>query len=76
MEKKYYAFISYSHKDEKYAARIHRQLMSYRLPSYARKELRRDLKPQPICIDKHTLPPGELWEMLKQKLSVQIFLET
>ena len=33
-----YAFISYSHKDEKRAAWIQRKLEAYRLPSVIRKE--------------------------------------
>ena len=30
---KYYAFISYSHKDKKVAQRLHKRLRSYHLPS-------------------------------------------
>ena len=30
---KYYAFISYSHKDKKVAQRLHNRLRSYHLPS-------------------------------------------
>ena len=30
---KYYAFISYSHKDKKTAQRLHKRLRSYHLPS-------------------------------------------
>ena len=68
MDKKYFAFISYSHKDKKAADWIHKKLTFYRLPSYAREELKRDIRLRPICRDEHSLPPGPLWEMLKSKL--------
>ena len=71
---KYYAFISYSHKDKRAAEWIHRKLTFYRLPSYARDELHKDIKIRPICRDEHALPPGELWEMLKGKLDESRFL--
>ena len=72
---KYYAFISYSHKDKKEADWIHNKLTFYRLPSYAVAELgEQDVKLSPICLDKHSLPPAPLWEILKQKLSESRFL--
>ena len=71
---KYYAFISYSHKDKKAADWIHKKLTFYRLPSYAREELHQDIRLRPICRDEHSLPPGPLWEMLKEKLDESRFL--
>ena len=71
---RYYAFISYSHKDRKAANWIHKRLTFYRLPSYARKELHRNIRIDPICKDNHSLPPGPLWEMLKEKLNESKFL--
>ena len=73
-ESKYYAFISYSHKDAKWAEWILRKLTFYRLPSYARKEIGRDIRIHPICKDDNTLPPGPLRELLHQKLSESKFL--
>ena len=41
---RYYAFISYNHKDEREAKWLQRQLEHYRLPSVARKEIGEDVK--------------------------------
>ncbi len=71
---KYYAFISYSHKDKKAADWIHKKLTFYRLPSFARQELRKDIKLRPICKDEHSLPPGELWKMICEKLDASRYL--
>ena len=42
---RYYAFISYNHRDEREAKWLQRQLEHYRLPSVARKEIGEDIKP-------------------------------
>ena len=45
---RYYAFISYNHRDEREAKWLQRQLEHYRLPSVARKEIGEDIKIRPV----------------------------
>ncbi|MDE7114377.1 MAG: toll/interleukin-1 receptor domain-containing protein, partial [Acetatifactor sp.] len=78
MERKefnYYAFISYSRADEKWAKWIQRRLETYRFPTALRKE-NRNLpgKIFPICRDKTDLPGGVLWEQLKSQLDESEYL--
>ena len=49
----YYAFISYSHKDEKWAKWLQRKLESYRLPTVIRKESGKPLPKRiaPVFLD-------------------------
>lgn len=72
---KYYAFISYSHKDEAAAEDIQRKLSFYRLPGVVRRE--NPLLPQhvrPIFRDKTNLNAGLLQESLRSELDVSKFL--
>lgn len=78
MEKRefsYYAFISYSRADEKWAKWVQRRLETYRFPTALRKE-NQDLpgKIFPICRDKTDLPGGVLWEQLKAQLDESEYL--
>lgn len=70
----YYAFISYSHKDAKWANWIHRKLLFYRLPSIARKEIGGDVRIRPICKDDMTIGPGPLRDALREKLRESKYL--
>lgn len=70
----YYAFISYSHKDAKWANWIHRKLLFYRLPSIARKEIGSDVRIRPICKDDMTIGPGPLRDALREKLRESKYL--
>lgn len=72
---KYYAFISYSHKDEDAAEDIQKKLSFYRLPGLVRKEnplLPKHLRP--IFRDKTNLNAGLLQESLRSELDVSKFL--
>lgn len=78
MEKRefsYYAFISYSRADEKWAKWIQRRLETYRFPTALRRE-NQNLpgKIFPICRDKTDLPGGVLWEQLKAQLEESEYL--
>lgn len=65
----YYAFISYSHKDEKWAKWLQNALESYRLPAGLRKE-RLDIpaRLRPIFRDETDLSGGILEEQLRHEL--------
>lgn len=67
---KYFAFISYSHKDEKWGEKIHRALLRYRFPSIVRKSATKELpkKIQPIFLDSDNLKSGHVWENIKPAL--------
>ena len=69
-EYRYYAFISYSRKDEKYAAWLQRKLETYRFP-VALKKANRSLPKKifPIFRDKTDLAAGELHSELEKQLS-------
>ncbi|MBQ9537758.1 MAG: toll/interleukin-1 receptor domain-containing protein, partial [Treponema sp.] len=72
---KYYAFISYSHKDEDAAEDIQKKLSFYRMPGLVRKEnplLPKHLRP--IFRDKTNLNAGLLQESLRSELDVSKFL--
>lgn len=70
MSYKYFAFISYSHKDKKWGEKIHRALLRYRFPSIVRKSASRELpnKIQPIFLDSDNLKSGHVWENIKPAL--------
>lgn len=74
-EYQYYAFISYSRTDEKWAKWIQRKLETYRFPISLRRE-NRDLpgKIFPVFRDKTDLPSGVLWEQLKHQLEESEYL--
>ena len=65
----YYAFISYSRKDEQWAKWIQHKLETYRFPVTLRKN-NQDLPKKifPIFRDKTDLVSGELWESLKHQM--------
>ncbi|MBQ7666202.1 MAG: toll/interleukin-1 receptor domain-containing protein, partial [Synergistaceae bacterium] len=73
---RYYAFISYSHRDKKIARKLKRQLQSYRLPSELLKSnpnLPENLKP--IFIDESNLAAiGPLREALRENLDASKYL--
>lgn len=74
-EYEYYAFISYSRTDEKWAKWIQRKLETYRFPISLRRE-NQDLpgKIFPVFRDKTDLPSGVLWEQLKRQLEESEYL--
>ncbi len=71
----YYAFISYSRKNEAWARWVQRKLESYRFPSALRKNNQTlPKKLFPVFRDKTDLVSGELWETLKHQLTESQFL--
>jgi len=71
----YYAFISYSRADEKWAKWIQKQLETYRFPVALKKEVPSlPKKIFPIFRDKTDLTGGELWEELKKQLESSEYL--
>ncbi|GAA4459667.1 hypothetical protein GCM10023093_01050 [Nemorincola caseinilytica] len=73
---KYYAFISYSHKDEKWAKWLHEKLENYKLPNIIRKEtdgrLPKDIRP--IFLDRTDINTGPLKSTLTRELEDSRFL--
>ena len=67
---RYFAFISYSHKDDKWGEKIHRALLRYRFPSIVRKSAAKELpeKIHPIFFDTDNLRSGHVWENIKPAL--------
>ncbi|MBO4715778.1 MAG: toll/interleukin-1 receptor domain-containing protein, partial [Verrucomicrobia bacterium] len=77
MEKEfqYYAFISYSHEDEKWAKWIQRRLESYKLPAVIRKEIPRIPKHiRPVFRDRTDLNAGILVEGIRNELNSSKYL--
>lgn len=72
----YYAFVSYSHKDEKWSKWIQNALEHYRLPAVVRKEVGKPLprKIHPVFRDDTDLGPGRLEDELQQELEQSQFL--
>ena len=72
----YYAFISYSHKDEKWAQWIQRALENYRLPAVIRKETGKQLPKRltPIFRDATDLAIGKLNDNLHRELESSRYL--
>ena len=60
MEKKFFAFISYSHKDEEWAVWFQHELENYHLPSELgkRKKMPKDFRP--VFRDSDELKSGNL----------------
>ncbi|MBQ7267747.1 MAG: toll/interleukin-1 receptor domain-containing protein, partial [Synergistaceae bacterium] len=74
---KYYAFISYSHKDKKIAQKLHKRLRSYHLPSnLVRKHPELPKKLGTIFLDEANLVAngGSLTESLRGYLDESKFL--
>ena len=71
-----YAFISYSHKDEEWAAWIQRKLEAYRLPSVIRKESGFTVpeRIRPVFRDNTDLGVGRLADNLSKELDASRFL--
>jgi hypothetical protein len=59
---RYRAFISYSHRDDRFAGRLHRRLEQYRLP----RRLGADSRLSPIFKDREELPAGGDLSLLVQ----------
>lgn len=66
--KKKYAFISYSHKDEKMAKWLQRKLESYKLPTNIHNEYENSRYLRPIFRDQTDLSVGVLTDELKNNL--------
>lgn len=71
---RYYAFISYNHRDEREAKWLQRQLEHYRLPSVARKEIGEDIKIRPVFRYAVNLSLGDLRRQVKEELDASKFL--
>ena len=77
---RYYAFISYSSANEKYARRLQNQIEAYRLPSVLRNELeakRREKYPKqlkPLFRDMTDLSAGLLGKSILRELEDSRFL--
>ncbi len=71
----YYAFISYSRKDEKWAKWLQTQLETYRLPAAVRKKhVDVPRRISPVFRDKTDLTSGRLEEVLQQELDSSKYL--
>ncbi len=71
----YYAFISYSHKDEKIARKLHHYLEHYKLPNVLyRKFPHIPKKLRPVFIDTEELEINELTEAISEALNASRFL--
>ena len=72
----YYAFISYSRQDEKWAAWLHKRLETYRLPSALRKETGSTLPKQvrPVFRDRTDIGLGGLERSLHRELQDSRYL--
>jgi len=72
----YYAFVSHSHRDAKWAEWIWSALEHYRLPSNVRKAVPRPLpkRVQPVFIDKADLGSGRLIDGLYRELKASRYL--
>ena len=72
----YYAFVSYSHKDEKWGKWIQSALERYRLPAAVRREVGKPLPQRihPVFRDDTDLGVGRLADNLKQELEQSRFL--
>lgn len=76
MEKEYtyYAFISYNHRDEKWAKMLQYKLHHYRLPSVARKEIGEDVRIRPVFRYVSNLSLGDLRSNLSKELEESKYL--
>lgn len=72
--KKKYAFISYSHKDEKVAKWLQRKLESYRLPAEIHNECEKSRYLRPVFRDRSDLNTGILSDELRINLESSKFL--
>ena len=72
----YYAFISYSHKDEKWAKWLQKRLEQYKLPSLIRKESggRLPKHVRPIFRDQTDIGTGDLQQSLRSELEDSRYL--
>ena len=72
----YSAFISYSHKDQKYAQNLQKKLESYRLPSALQHQIANKSKHPvaPVFRDATDLVAGKLNENLRRELEQSKFL--
>ncbi len=72
----YYAFISYSHKDQKWAEWLQRKLESYRLPVKIRQESEGRLPKQirPVFRDQTDISLGSVMHSLRTELQDSRFL--
>lgn len=74
LEKKYVAFISYSHKDEAIAKWLQRKLEAYRLPVEVQENFSRSKYLRPVFRDRSDLGVGVLSEELHANLISSRFL--
>lgn len=74
MERQRYAFISYNHKDVKWATWLHRKLEGYKLPTEIHNEFEDSKYLRPIFRDKDDLNAGILGNELRQHLESSKFL--
>ena len=73
-EKKQYAFISYSHKDEKVARRLQRWLEGYRLPTTVHNEFVDSKYLRPVFRDATDLNGGILGDEIRRELEGSKYL--
>ena len=66
--KKYFAFISYSHKDAVFTGRLHRKLESYNISSVFETDNKKQ-KLYPVCRDETAFSTGDLSSIIKEKLT-------
>ena len=71
---KYFAFISYNHRDEKWAKWLHKKLESYRLPTEIHNEIEACKYLRPVFRDQEELNTGVLSDELGKKLEASKFL--
>ena len=75
MAAKYYAFISYNHRDAKIAQWLHKNLENFRLPSEIHNEIEAGQKfIRPVFRDKDELNAGILGNELRDKLEASKYL--
>lgn len=74
MEKKFFAFISYSHKDEEWAVWFQHELENYHLPSELgkRKKMPKDFRP--VFRDSDELKSGNLERQINEALASSAYL--
>jgi len=66
-EFKYFAFISYSHRDTSFAKKLHQKLESYNISSVVETDNKKQ-KLYPVCRDETAFSTGNLDEIIKEKL--------